>query len=57
MQGISIQLSGFLTAVAIFRKPNVVPLFYCCTVHYGIYIVFIHQKMHFLLNLEKFKFT
>jgi len=24
-------------------------------VHYGIYILFTHQQMHFLLNLEKFK--
>jgi hypothetical protein len=31
--------------------------FYLCTVHYGIYILFIHQQMHFLLNLEKFNFT
>ena len=31
--------------------------FYCCAVHCGIYILFIHQQMHFLLNLEKFKFT
>ena len=31
--------------------------FYCCTVHYGIYILFTHQQMHFLLNLKKFKFT
>jgi hypothetical protein len=31
--------------------------FYCCTVHYAIYILFTHQQMHFLLNLEKFKFT
>ena len=31
--------------------------FYCCTVQYGIYILFTHQQMHFLLNLEKFKFT
>ena len=23
----------------------------------GIYILFTHQQMHFLLNLEKFKFT
>jgi hypothetical protein len=30
---------------------------YCCTVHYGICILFIHQQLHFLLNLEKFKFT
>ena len=30
--------------------------FYCCTVHYGIYILFTHQQIHFLLNLEKFKF-
>ena len=29
---------------------------YRCTVHYGIYILFIHQQMHFLLNLQKFKF-
>jgi len=21
---------------------------YCCTVHYGIYIVFTHQPMHFI---------
>ena len=32
-------------------------IFYSCTVHYGIYILFTHQQMHFLLNLEKFKFT
>jgi hypothetical protein len=31
--------------------------FYCCTVQYGIYMLFIHQQMHFLLNLEKFKLT
>ena len=30
---------------------------YCCTVHYGIYMWFIHQQLHFLLNLEKFNFT
>ena len=30
--------------------------FYCCTVNYGIYILFSHQQMRFLLNLEKFKF-
>ena len=30
--------------------------FYCCTVHYGIYILFTHQQMRYLLNLEKFKF-
>ena len=30
---------------------------YCCTVHYGIYILFTHQQIHFLLNLKKFKFT
>ena len=32
--------------------------FYCYTVDYGIYILvlFIHQQMHILLNLEKFKF-
>ena len=29
---------------------------YCCTVLYGIYILFTHQQMYFLLNLEKFKF-
>jgi len=23
----------------------------------GIYVLFIHQQLHFLLNLEKFKFT
>jgi len=26
-------------------------------VHYGIYILFIHQQLHFSLNLEKFKIT
>ena len=31
--------------------------FYCCTVHYEIYMLFINQKLHFLLNLETFKFT
>jgi hypothetical protein len=31
--------------------------FYCCTVHYGIYILLTHQQMDFLLILEKFKFT
>ena len=31
--------------------------FYCCTMHYWIYILFTHQQMHFLLNLEEFKFT
>jgi len=30
--------------------------FYRCTVHYEIYILFTHQQMHFLLNLEMFKF-
>ena len=30
--------------------------FYRCTVHYWIYIVFTHQQIHYLLNLEKFKF-
>ena len=29
--------------------------FYCCTVRYGIYILFTYQQMHFLLNLEKYK--
>jgi len=27
---------------------------YRCTVRYGICILFTHQQMHFLLNLEKF---
>jgi len=31
--------------------------FYRYTVHYGIYILFTHQQMHFLLKLEKFKST
>jgi len=31
--------------------------FFPCTMHYGIYIFFIHQQLHFLLNLEKFNFT
>ena len=31
--------------------------FYRCTMHYGIYILVIHQQLHFLLNLEKFNFT
>ena len=26
--------------------------FYCCAVHYGIYILFTHQQMHFLFNLQ-----
>jgi len=29
--------------------------FYRRTVHYGIYVLFTHQQMQFLLNLEKFK--
>jgi len=29
--------------------------FYCCTVHYRIYILFTHQQMNFLLDVEKFK--
>ena len=33
-----------------------IQMFYCCTVQYGIYILFTQQQMHFLLNLEKFKF-
>jgi ribosomal protein S26 len=37
-------------------KKNV-QYFYSCAVHYGIYILYTHQQMHFLLNLEKFKFT
>jgi hypothetical protein len=28
--------------------------FNCCTLHYGIYILFTHQQMQFLLKLEKF---
>ena len=31
--------------------------FYCCNVHYGIYILFTHQQMHFLLSLETLTFT
>ena len=38
-------------------SPKKTHKFYCCTVHYGIYIFFTHQQMHFLLNLEKFTFT
>ena len=34
-----------------------VVVYYCCTVHYGIYMLFIHQQLHFLLNLEKLNFT
>jgi len=30
--------------------------FYPCTMHYGIYILFTHQQMYFLLNLGKFIF-
>jgi len=41
--------------MALFKEVNTD--FYCCTVRYGIYILFTHQQMHFLLNLEKFKFT
>ena len=29
--------------------------FYRCTVHCGIYVLYTHQYMHYLLNLEKFK--
>jgi len=25
-------------------------IFYCFTVHYGMYILFTHQQMHFFLN-------
>ena len=32
-------------------------IFYRCTVHYGVYKLFIHQQLYFLLNLEKFNFT
>ena len=41
------------------HKPTTVETdnFYFCTVHYGIYILSTHQQMHFLLHLEKFKFT
>ena len=52
------------TAVINFRHVEIVHTLlntdvniYCCTVHYGIYILFTHQQMRFLLNLEKFKFT
>jgi hypothetical protein len=31
--------------------------FYCCTVHYGSYILFTHQQIQFLLKLEKFNLT
>ena len=31
--------------------------FYRRTVHYGIYILYIHQQLHVLLNLEKFHFA
>ena len=31
--------------------------FYRCTVRYAIYILFIYQQMHFLLNFKKFQFT
>jgi len=27
--------------------------FYCCAVHYGIYILFTHQQMHFSLNSKR----
>jgi len=30
--------------------------FYLCNVHFLIYILFTHQQMYFLFNLEKFKF-
>jgi len=32
-------------------------IFYRCTVNYGIYMWFIHQQLHFFLNLEMFNFT
>jgi len=31
--------------------------FYRLALHYGTYILFTHQQLHFLLNLEKFNFT
>ena len=36
---------------------NTIFNFYRCTVHYGVYILFIYQQLHFLLNLEKINFT
>jgi len=41
----------FLRVQAFSQTQNI---FYRCTVLYGIYILFIHQQLHFLLNLEKF---
>jgi len=40
-------------------KKNIQPslFFYRSTVHYGLYILFIHQQLYFLLKLEKFNFT
>jgi len=46
-----------LTVLGLLKEECKLVFFYCCTVHYGIYILFTHQQMHFLLNLEKFKFT
>jgi hypothetical protein len=31
--------------------------FHRCTVHCGFYILFTHQQMNSILNLEKFRFT
>ena len=38
------------------RKSHRKYMFYRCTLHYCIYILFTHQQMHFLLNFEKLKF-
>jgi len=32
----------------IFHSQNRISVFHCCIVHYGIYILFTHQQMHFL---------
>jgi len=37
-----------------YKVTNKADDFYRCTVHYGVYILFIHQQLHFLLNVEKF---
>jgi len=40
-----------------FNLNKYITIFYRWTVFYGIYILFIHQQLHFSLNLEKFNFT
>ena len=45
------------TTIRLFAYLNALVNFYRCSVNYWVYILFTYQQMHFLLNLEKFKFT